>query len=195
MDSEKIIITVVFLFAVLFPFAVGFFSGYKWNSCKDTVITKTDTVVQYEQLTDTVKITHVEPKYIVKRDTVVRYVDMSSQDVDSALTDYYRVRLYTLDYSTDTTGTYTVEVDVSENKIMDATATVIPLQKTVTVTQTVEQAVKKFRPFVSVGTDLRLNSQNVTGGVVISNNYMFSVAGLRCDGEYGYSFNFGYIFR
>lgn len=197
MDKEKIILTVAMFLLVTIQFFSGFFTGMNWErtfrKCREVV--DTDTVIEYVTAKDTVYIERSNVRYVTTHDTVVRYVELTPQKADSVLTDYYRTKQYVADFSNDTTGTFTVTTDVCENSVLKQTATIVPIIKTVTVTQTVEKAVNKFRPFVGVGTDLRLNSQNVTGGVVISNNYMFSVAGLRCGGEYGYSFNFGYIFR
>lgn len=197
MDKEKIILTLIMVLLVVFPFFTGFFSGRKWertfHKCNDVV--STDTVIEYVTAKDTVYIERSNVSYITTHDTVVRYVELTPQKADSVLTDYYRTKRFTADFSTDTTGTFTVTTDVSENKVLKQTATILPTVKTVTVTNTVEEKCKFLRPYIMAGTNLKLNSQKLECGVLLKNRYIISIAGLHSNNDNGYTMNAGYVFR
>lgn len=140
------------------------------------------------------KPTKVEPIDLPKlqyHDTV-RVVEQIPADTAGIVADYFKRRQYDLDFSTDTTGVYKVQVVTTCNRLESASATIIPLQREVENTVV---KVAKFRPFVSGGVAVgdKVGASLGLGGI-IKEKHLVSAKYMRIGNNNYYGGEYGYIF-
>ena len=70
-------------------------------------------------------------------------------DTAAIISDYLQRREYDLDFSTDTTGVFKVQAAVEANKLVEASATIIPLQRE--VENSIVYKPKLYRPMIKIG--------------------------------------------
>ena len=113
-------------------------------------------------------------------------------DTAGIINDYIKRRIYDLDFSTDTTGVFKVQAIVEANRLMSASATILPLQREVENTIV---KVSKFRPFVSGGLSIgdKVGASLGLGGI-IKEKHIVSVKAMRIGNNNYYGGEYGYIF-
>lgn len=113
-------------------------------------------------------------------------------DTAGIIADYFKRRIYDLDFSTDTTGVYKVQAVICCNRLERASATIQPLQREVENTVV---KVRKFRPFVSGGVAIgdKVGASLGLGGI-IKEKHIVSVKAMRIDNSNYYGGEYGYIF-
>lgn len=111
-------------------------------------------------------------------------------DTAGIVADYFKRRIYDLDFSTDTTGVYKVQAVIVCNRLESASATIVPLQREVENTVV---KVRKFRPFAEVGVAIgdKVGASLGLGGIIkekhiVSAKYMRIGNGNYYGAEYGY---------
>ena len=111
-------------------------------------------------------------------------------DTTAIINDYFKRRIYDLDFSTDTTGVYKVQAVIVCNRLESASATIVPLQREVENTVV---KVRKFRPFAEVGVAIgdKVGASLGLGGIIkekhiVSAKYMRIGNGNYYGAEYGY---------
>ena len=114
-------------------------------------------------------------------------------DTAGIINDYFKRRIYDLDFSTDTTGVYKLQLVTFCNRLESASATIIPLQRE--VEQTVV-TVRKFRPFVSGGVAIGEKvAASLGAGAIVKEKHIVRLEYMRIgDKNYvqaGYGFVFG----
>lgn len=122
----------------------------------------------------------------------VRVVEQIPADTAGILADYFKRRTYDLDFSTDTTGIYKVQVVTICNRLESASATIVPLQREVENTVV---KVRKFRPFVSGGVAIgdKIGATLGLGGI-IKEKHIVSAKYMRLGNSNYYGGEYGYIF-
>jgi len=183
--------------AIVVLFFAGLFTGRL--TVKTEINTKTVTVtekVPYEvvkTLDNPVPYAvHDTIPYAVAGETIVQKVDTAA-----LLADYYKVKDYPLDYSTDSLGEYKVNVKVAMNKIINATAKIRPVVKYITTTNTVLK-VPAIQFYAMVGSSIEMNLNQAQVGVDLGQKYMVGASAIRYVGasgpKVGYTINVGIKF-
>lgn len=113
-------------------------------------------------------------------------------DTTSILNDYFKRRIYDLDFSTDTTGVYKVQAVICCNRLESASATIQPLQREVENTVV---KVRKFRPYLGGGLAIGQKfGATLEVGALLKDKHLPSVGYMRM-GESNYIMaKYGYIF-
>lgn len=113
-------------------------------------------------------------------------------DTAGIVADYFKRRIYDLDFSTDTTGLYKVQAVIVCNRLESASATIVPLQREVENTVV---KVRKFRPFVSGGVAIgdKVGASLGLGGI-IKEEHIVSAKYMRIGNGNYYGAEYGYIF-
>jgi hypothetical protein len=141
----------IYFFAALLFFAAGFFAGRKTAPLKsqttlmyvmgETVYDTLEVLRPYlETYTDTVFYTQIVEKPVYVYDSV---------RLREAWDDYCLTRRYALDFSSDTTGVFAVDLTVSRNRAVLASATIAPLYKVICVESMADK--RLFEAFFSAG--------------------------------------------
>lgn len=124
-------------------------------------------------------------------DTVRETVTIPA-DTAAIIAEYLQRREYHLDFSTDTTGVYKVQAIVEENRLASASATIIPLQRT--VEQTVVK-VRNFRPYI--GGDISIGTQmgaSLEVGVLVKDHHLPKIGYQRFGNNNYIIAGYGYVF-
>lgn len=186
---------VILLVAVILlsaAFIMGVFVGR--DSVKvESVI---DTITEYlpgEVVKDTIyyPVAHTE----IRHDTAITYIYQDTSLLMDAIADYTTARKYLLDYSTDTTGVFKVDLDVERNKLQNAVSTIQPLIKTQTITTT--NTIYKNKPLsfiATTGASIDLTSYQLSGLCVVADRYVFGATTFIYQKQFGYTINAGIKF-
>lgn len=130
----------------------------------------------------------VDTCYIKKVDTC--YIE--KVDTAEILCDYFLNRQYKLDFSNDSIGKFIVNAEVNQNKLVSANSFVQPITKFIYKENAVtKQTVKTFQPWITIGTNVNLDCQQVTLGFDLKQKYIFGVSGFRFKDKYNYTVNIG----
>lgn len=113
-------------------------------------------------------------------------------DTAGIVADYFKRRQYDLDFSTDTTGVYKVQVVTICNRLESASATIQPLQREVENTVV---KVRKFRPYLGVG----LSIGNKVGatlevGALLNEQHLPRIGYIRLGNDNYLIASYGYCF-
>lgn len=184
------------LAVLLLGFGVGWWLGSR-KEPTEVVREK----VRYVERTPTKIDTELFPKWqdvgIADKLPRLQYTDTVREEVripaDTAgiVADYFKRRRYDLDFSTDTTGVFKVQLVTVCNRLESASATIVPLQREVENTVV---KVRKFCPFVSGGVAIG-NKVGATLGLggIIKEKHIVSVKAMRIGNNNYYGGEYGYI--
>jgi len=137
------------------------------------------------------KVENIELPRLQYTDTIREEVRVPA-DTAGIVADYFKRRIYDLDFSTDTTGVYKVQAIICCNRLESARATIQPLQREVENTVV---KVRKFRPFVSGGVAIGDKVGATLGlGGIIKEKHILSVKAMRLGNGNYYGGEYGYIF-
>lgn len=186
---------VILLVAVIL-LSAAFIGGVMVGHNSVKVESVTDTVTKYlpgEVITDTIyyPVAHTE----IRHDTAITYIYQDTFLLMEAIADYTTTRKYLLDYSTDTTGVFKVDLDVERNKLQSAVSTIKPLVKTQTITTT--NTVYKTKPLsfiATAGASIDLTSYQLSGLCVVADRYVFGATTFIYQKQFGYTLNAGIKF-
>lgn len=177
---------------------LGFGVGWLGSRKSTTEIVREE--VRYVERPATKIDTELFPAWVAERIELPRlqYTDTIREEVripaDSAgiVADYFKRRIYDLDFSTDTTGVYKVQAVIVCNRLESARATIQPLQREVENTVV---KVSKFRPLVSGGFAIgdKVGVSLGLGGI-IKEKHIVSVKAMRIGNNNYYGGEYGYIF-
>jgi hypothetical protein len=188
---------ILLLFTLLLGFGIGW-----WLGSRKTTTEVVREKVRYVGRPATKIDTELFPKwqYVGIADKLPRlqYTDTIREEVripaDTAgiVADYFKRRIYDLDFSTDTTGIYKLQAVIVCNRLESASATIIPLQREVENTVV---KVRKFRPFVSGGVAIgdKVGASLGLGGI-IKEKHIVSAKYTRYGNHNIYGAEYGYIF-
>lgn len=125
-------------------------------------------------------------------DTVYKYL---TQEVDTAaiLRDYFLSRKYSLDFSNDTIGTFRVDAEVNQNKLVSASSFIQPITKTVIQEKTIYRA-PTIQFYGMLGTSLDFKTNKISLGVDLKQRYLIGASGIRFNDKYNYTIDFGIKF-
>lgn len=184
---------------ILSALVVGIFCGWLIGARQEVQIVEE---VRYVERPATKIDTELFPKWqdvgITDKLPRLQYTDTVREEVripaDTAgiVADYFKRRQYDLDFSTDTTGVFKVQVVTTCNRLESASATIIPLQREVENTVV---KVSKFRPFVSGGVAIgdKVGASLGLGGI-IKEKHLISAKYMRIGNKNYYGGEYGYIF-
>lgn len=192
MSTSKKILTAVGIFAV--GLGLGFLLGRLFIKTESVV--KTEEVVKYVPspyvVRDTVK--NIIPYETLVRDTVIKYLT-AEVDTPAVVKDYYLSRKYNLDFSNDSIGTFVVDAEVNQNKLVNATSFIQPMVKTVYKTETItDYKVPALQFYGMIGTAVNLKTNKISFGLDLKQRYLVGVSGIRYDDNYTYTIDFGVKF-
>jgi hypothetical protein len=190
--KKQITISVGTIIAVAIAVLIGYFWG---RSSVELPQPSVKEVVRWEKEPYPIHDTIYRPKPYRVEVPVDRPVPVPTDTAKlfEVWKDYYLKRHYTLDYSSDTVGTFRVDVSVQENKLVSATSTVQPNRRVIERTETVYK-VPKLTPWAMIGTSPDLTTNKIQFGLNLNNKYMFGATGIRMDNKYGYTLDFGINF-
>ena len=186
---------------LLFTLLLGFGVGWWLGSGEDTTEVVREEV-RYVERPATKIDTELFPEWqdvrIADKLPRLQYTDTIREEVripaDTAgiIADYFKRRIYDLNFSTDTTGVYKVQAVIVCNRLESASATIVPLQREVENTVV---KVRKFRPFVSGGVAIGDKAGASLGlGCVIKEKHIVSAKYMRIGNGNYYGGEYGYIF-
>lgn len=137
------------------------------------------------------KVENIELPGLQYMDTVREEVRIPA-DTAGIIADYFKRRIYDLDFSTDTTGIYKLQAVIVCNRLESASATIVPLQREVENTVV---KVRKFRPFAEVGVAIgdKVGASLGLGGI-IKEKHIVSAKYMRIGNGNYYGAEYGYIF-
>lgn len=173
---------------------IGFLLG-RLTFTPETVV-KVKETVKYTPSTDIIRDTIREDRLVPYEtfvsDTIVKYL---TQSVDTAaiLRDYYLSRKYALDFSNDTIGTFRVDAEVNQNKLVYASSFIQPITKTVIQEKTLYRA-PTIQFYGMLGTSVDFTTNKISLGVDLKQRYLLGVSGIRLNDKYNYIIDFGIKF-
>ena len=181
---------------ILSALVVGIFCGWLIGSRQEVQIKESS--VRYVEMPST-KIDFGNPTPSKVELPSIQYNDTTyireriPADTAGIIADYFKRRIYDLDFSTDTTGVYKVQAIVEANRLVSASATIAPLQREVENTIV---KVPKFRPFVSSSVAIgKKVAASLGAGGIINEKHIVRLEYMRLgDNNYvqgGYGFIFG----
>lgn len=182
---------------VIVSLIVGAWLGAKlFPEYKTDVVTKIEYVhrppVRFDGVNPApIKVAPITIPDLARTDTV-----FVSSPVDTAalVADYCLKRDYALDFSTDTTGVFKVNVGIAYNRLCDYSAEVQPLERQTETVQTVIRQ-RLLRPFVCGSAALVGGTAFSAGaGVVVKEHHAPSVKYLRMDKDNMIVIGYAYIF-
>lgn len=143
---------------------------------------------------DTVAVDKLVPYETFVRDTVTQYLtQLVPVDTAAILRDYYLSRKYALDFSNDTIGTFRVDAEVNQNRIVAATSFIQPMTKTIIQEKTLYRA-PTMQFYGMLGTSVDFKTNKLSLGVDLKQRYLLGVSGIRFDNTYNYTIDFGVKF-
>lgn len=181
------------LATLLLGFGVGWWLGcsnhFEEVSEKVRYVERPATKIDTELFPKPTKVERIDLPKLQYHDTT--FVQVPA-DTTAILNDYFKRRIYDLDFSTDTTGIYKLQAIVECNRLKSASATIVPLQREVENTVV---KVRKFRPFVSGGVAIG-DKVGVTLGLggIIKAKHIVSAKYMRLGNSNYYGGEYGYIF-
>lgn len=179
---------------------IGLFVGW-WLGCSDH-FEEVREEVRYVERPATKIDTELFPKWqdvgITDKLPRLQYTDTVREEVripaDTAgiVADYFKRRQYDLDFSTDTTGVYKVQVVTTCNRLESASATIVPLQREVENTVV---KVAKFRPYLggSIGIGAKVGA-SLEVGAFIKEHHLPRIGYTRIGNDNYITAGYGYLF-
>lgn len=108
---------------------------------------------------------------------------VSDKDTLGIINDYWLTRFYKLDFSNDTLGTYIVDAEVSQNRIIIATSKIQPKIKVIE-RETVVYKVPMLQFYVMGGSSVDFKINKLQAGIDFNQKYLLGVSGIRIESNY-----------
>lgn len=179
---------------ILSALVVGIFCGWLIGGRQEVQIKesikyvyRSATKIDTDLFPEPIKVERIDLSKLQYHDTT--FVQVPA-DTTAIINDYFKRRIYDLDFSTDTTGIYKLQAIVECNRLKSASATIIPLQREQTIVK-----VRNFRPYIGGGMAIGQKfGATLEVGALLKDNHLPSVGYLRV-GESNYIMaKYGYIF-
>lgn len=156
------------------------------------------TIVKTKEVVKNVPSSHIVRDTIFSPMPALTYYKVDTcyiaQKVDTAeiLSDYFLNRQYNLDFSNDSIGKFIVDAEVNQNKLVSANSFIQPITKFIYKENTItQQTVRAFQPWMTIGTNLNLDCQQVTLGFDLRQKYILGSSVFRFKDKYNYTVNIG----
>lgn len=180
---------IILVIATISSFLLGRLSVNEKESVKEKKVVK---YIPSSPVRDTI---YKPTPYLVEipsgTDTI-RVAEFQKIDTAEVLKDYLLRRFYSLDFSNDTIGKFIVYAEVNQNKLVSANSFIQPITKFIYKENILtKQTIKTFQPWVTIGTNVNLDCQQVTLGFDLKQKYILGVSGLRLNNKYNYTVNIG----
>ena len=126
---------------------------------------------------------------------VVYITDTVYKDVDTAqiLADYFAKKKYRLDFSNDSVGVYKVNLDVSENRVINATSEIRPIRTTIETVKYIREPSKR-QIYAIIGSSLDLGVNKIQIGTDLGGKYYAGASAIRVRDNVGYTVDVGIKF-
>lgn len=183
------------ILTVIIVVVIFLFLGYLWGrSSVELPATKRIVEVKWKK-GDVVRDTVEKPvPYEVKvPDSIPIFIHTDTAALFAIWQDYYLERKYTLDFSNDSLGTFKVDANVSQNKLISSTSFIQPNIRTVHEKEVIYK-VPTIQPWVMIGTSIDFRTNKIQFGLDIKNKFIIGASGIRLDDKYGYTLDFGIKF-
>lgn len=189
--SNEIKISKATIICSVVAFFVGFLISRAFIEIPEPIVKES---IKYEPAPYIVRDTIDNPvPYEVKGDTVWMPGTPAKTDTAAILADYFVRRKYKLDFSSDTTGTFLVNAEVYENRLVGASSTIRPIYRT-KIREEVVYKVPVLQFYGMLGSSVDFKTNKVQFGVDLKQKFMFGVSGIRLEDKYGYTLDFGIKF-
>lgn len=178
-------------------FIAGFLLGrltIRENAGETEVREKITYVPAPYEIRDTIKEPVPYLEYITKVDTFfIPVKEPGVIDTLKVIEDYFLTRHYKLDFSADTIGTFIVDTEIHQNRLVAASSEIRPIIRTVEREKVVYEA-RAMQFYGMLGTSVNLSTQKLSFGVDLKQRYLIGVSGVRLDNNYNYTIDFGIKF-
>lgn len=177
--------------------AVAFFLGYLvGRGYADTAEDEKEVIKWKTEYLPAVHDTIIEPQpyFVYKTDTVYSIMERTLEvDTMAILADFYKVKKYNMDFSTDSTGIFKVDIDVTKNSLANVVSEVRPIIRTKEVIRTVGKT-KTLQFYGVIGSSVDLKTNKIQFGVNLRQKYLIGASGIRFDDKFGYTIDLGMNF-
>lgn len=193
--SKKKIILLAVLINLLF-FAIGFFIGNKVSNKNSEPIIQKIVEVKWKKgsvIRDTI-ISPVPVDTIIYDSILIPADPLDTSKLFSVWKDYYSKKIYSLDFSNDSIGTFLVDASVNQNKLISATSFIQPNIRTVYEKEFISKQ-KKWSPWAMIGTSVDFSTNKLQVGLDYNQRYVIGLSGIRMDNKYGYTIDLGIKFN
>lgn len=185
--------TVTYIISAL---VVGIFCGWLIDGRQEVQIKesikyvyRSATKIDTDLFPEPIKVKRIDLPKLQYHDTT--FVQVPA-DTTAILKDYFKRRIYDLDFSTDTTGVYKLQAVVECNRLKSASATIIPLQREVENTVV---KVCKFRPYIGGGIAIGANAgASLEVGALLKDHHLPRVGYQRLGKDNYLTIGYGYTF-
>lgn len=181
---------------ILSALVVGIFCGWLIGGRQEVQIKesikyvyRSATKIDTDLFPEPIKIERIDLPKLQYHDTT--FVQVPA-DTTAILNDYFKRRIYDLDFSTDTTGIYKLQAVIECNRLKSASATIIPLQREVVTTI---KEVRKFRPYIGGGVALGAKAgASLEVGALLKDHHLPRVGYQRLGKDNYLTIGYGYTF-
>ena len=181
---------------ILSALVVGIFCGWLIGGRQEVQIKesikyvyRSATKIDTDLFPEPIKVERIDLSKLQYHDTT--FVQVPA-DTTAIINDYFKRRIYELDFSTDTTGIYKLKAVIECNRLKSASATIIPLQREVVNTVV---KVRKFRPFVSSSVAIGNKvAASLGAGGIINEKHIVRLEYMRLGNNNYVQGGYGFIF-
>lgn len=181
---------------ILSALVVGIFCGWLIGGRQEVQIKESikyvyrpATKIDTDLFPEPIKVERIDLPKLQYHDTT--FVQVPA-DTTAILNDYFKRRIYELDFSTDSTGIYKLQAIVECNRLKSAIATIIPLQREVDNTIV---KMRKFRPYIGGGVALGAKAgASLEVGALLKDHHLPRVGYQRLGKDNYLTIGYGYTF-
>lgn len=174
-------------------FVIGYFIG---KGYADTIEVEKEVIKYKTEYLPPIHDTIIQPvPYLVQNTDTVELIIEKVLEVDTAaiLADYYRVRNYDLDFSSDSAGIFKVNLDVTKNSLAKASSEIRPIRSTVETIRTISK-VKTLQFYTMLGSSVDFKTNKVQLGIDLRQKYLFGASVIRMDDKFSHTIDLGIKF-
>lgn len=183
---------------ILVIIVVGLSCLYAWgyrNGVKSVKVETIETIkyVKGEEIRDTVYCPKPYKEFVHDTITFETYKETDTSRLYEIWCDYHKQRLYELDFSNDTLGTFKVDVDIMKNSLANARSTIQPIIR-VERYETVVSNKNTIRSYGVIGSSIDFQTNQIEIGAELFDRYLVGVSGIRNNNKVYYTINAGFKF-
>jgi hypothetical protein len=167
--------------AVVLAFLLGLAIGKFWFSPN---IIKTETEVRWkdgERITDTLREKQIVERWHRPDTTWLTKYDTAEFDISNFIEladDFFSTRGYEFDFSSDTTGIWKFDFDISRNRLVEFRKDIQPKIREEITTNYIEVK-RRLQPWAIISVPTNLNGIGGTVGIDFNQKYMIGIGGQK----------------
>lgn len=181
---------------ILSALVIGIFCGWLIGGRQEVQIKesikyvyRSATKIDTDLFPEPIKVERIDLPKLQYHDTT--FVQVPA-DTTAIINDYFKRRIYDLDFSTDTTGVYKLQAVICCNRLESASATITPLQREIVTTI---KEVRKFRPYIGGGVALGSKAgASLEVGALLKDHHLPRVGFQRLGKDNYLTIGYGYTF-